>query len=114
MKIVRKFLRSPSISHAFFPESQYIVILENVRYPCTGQFHKNVKICCCYVYFVCFFAEELGSKLDQYIATLSVPVFAIRSPERTGLIRARLKGIYFILINSIIEPVHKISNNVAF
>ena len=47
----------------------------------------------CYV----FFAEELGSKLDQYIATLSVPVFAIRSPERTGLIRARLKGIYFIL-----------------
>ena len=49
-----------------------------------------------------FFAEELGSKLDEYIATLSVPVFAIRSPERTGLIRARLKGIYFILINNII------------
>ena len=38
------------------------------------------------------FSDEVGAKLDEYVATLIVPVYVIRSPERTGLIRARLKG----------------------
>ncbi|XP_048754364.2 polypeptide N-acetylgalactosaminyltransferase 13-like isoform X2 [Ostrea edulis] len=36
--------------------------------------------------------EELGKKLDNYLATLPVSARVIRSEERTGLIRARLKG----------------------
>ncbi|XP_062600306.1 polypeptide N-acetylgalactosaminyltransferase 1-like isoform X1 [Saccostrea cucullata] len=36
--------------------------------------------------------EELGKQLKEYIATLPVPTHVIRSEERTGLIRARLKG----------------------
>lgn len=36
--------------------------------------------------------EELGKKLEDYIARLPVSTRVIRSEERTGLIRARLKG----------------------
>ncbi|XP_078320629.1 polypeptide N-acetylgalactosaminyltransferase 13-like isoform X2 [Crassostrea virginica] len=36
--------------------------------------------------------EELGRKLEEYIARLPVSTRVIRSEERTGLIRARLKG----------------------
>lgn len=36
--------------------------------------------------------EELGKKLEEYIARLPVSTRVIRSEERTGLIRARLKG----------------------
>lgn len=40
----------------------------------------------------CFVSEELGRKLEEYIARLPVSTRVIRSEERTGLIRARLKG----------------------
>ncbi|KAL3832145.1 hypothetical protein ACJMK2_023816, partial [Sinanodonta woodiana] len=36
--------------------------------------------------------DELGKELDRYVAKLPVPVHVVRSEERTGLIRARLKG----------------------
>ncbi|XP_052258253.1 polypeptide N-acetylgalactosaminyltransferase 13-like isoform X1 [Dreissena polymorpha] len=36
--------------------------------------------------------EELGEKLDAYLATLPVHCYVLRTEERTGLIRARLKG----------------------
>ncbi|XP_064614408.1 polypeptide N-acetylgalactosaminyltransferase 13-like isoform X2 [Liolophura sinensis] len=36
--------------------------------------------------------DELGKKLDDYVATLPVSVSVLRSESRTGLIRARLKG----------------------
>lgn len=36
--------------------------------------------------------EELGEKLDKFLATLSVHVYVLRTEERTGLIRARLRG----------------------
>ncbi|KAI8789992.1 polypeptide N-acetylgalactosaminyltransferase 1 isoform X3 [Biomphalaria glabrata] len=36
--------------------------------------------------------EHLGKKLEDYVATLSVPVHVIRTGSRVGLIRARLKG----------------------
>lgn len=42
-------------------------------------------------FFNCF-TEELGKKLEDYIARLPVSTRVIRSEERTGLIRARLKG----------------------
>lgn len=38
------------------------------------------------------FADFLGRQLEQYVATLSKPVHVERMGERTGLIRARLKG----------------------
>lgn len=36
--------------------------------------------------------EHLGHKLDEYAATLPIPVHVVRSEKRTGLIRARLRG----------------------
>ncbi|XP_059146654.1 polypeptide N-acetylgalactosaminyltransferase 13-like isoform X2 [Physella acuta] len=38
--------------------------------------------------------EHLGKKLEDYIATLPVPVKVIRTGSRVGLIRARLKGAH--------------------
>ena len=36
--------------------------------------------------------DYLGSKLEKYVATLSVPVHVLRTEKRSGLIRARLMG----------------------
>ncbi|XP_045170186.2 polypeptide N-acetylgalactosaminyltransferase 13-like isoform X1 [Mercenaria mercenaria] len=36
--------------------------------------------------------EELGAKLEEYLSKLPIRCYVIRSEERTGLIRARLKG----------------------
>lgn len=36
--------------------------------------------------------EHLGKKLDDYVAKLPVPVRIDRLPERSGLIRARMRG----------------------
>lgn len=36
--------------------------------------------------------EELGRKLEKYVATLSVSTFVMRAETRSGLIRARLTG----------------------
>lgn len=43
-------------------------------------------------YVPCAVSEHLGTKLEDYCATLPVPVIILRQPERGGLIRARLKG----------------------
>lgn len=37
-------------------------------------------------------SEFLKGQLDQYVATLPVPIKIIRATERVGLIRARLMG----------------------
>jgi len=37
--------------------------------------------------------DFLGKKLDDYIETLPIPVYVIRMGKRSGLIRARLRGI---------------------
>jgi len=37
-------------------------------------------------------ADFLGKKLDDYVATLPIPVYVIRMGQRSGLIRARLRG----------------------
>ena len=39
-----------------------------------------------------FFKDYLGRKLDEYVAALPAKVHIVRLEERTGLIRARLKG----------------------
>ncbi|XP_058125321.1 polypeptide N-acetylgalactosaminyltransferase 5 isoform X2 [Anopheles ziemanni] len=36
--------------------------------------------------------EHLGRKLEQYVSTLPVPTFVLRTGQRSGLIRARLLG----------------------
>lgn len=36
--------------------------------------------------------DYLGEKLENYVATLSVPVKVLRTGKRSGLIRARLIG----------------------
>ncbi|XP_018908261.2 polypeptide N-acetylgalactosaminyltransferase 5 isoform X2 [Bemisia tabaci] len=36
--------------------------------------------------------DHLGKELDDYVATLPVPVKVLRTPKRSGLIRARLLG----------------------
>ena len=36
--------------------------------------------------------DFLGTQLEEYVAKLSVPVHVVRMGERTGLIRARLRG----------------------
>ena len=41
-------------------------------------------------------AEHLGRKLDEYVAKLPIPVHVERSERRTGLIRARLRGMPFL------------------
>lgn len=57
-------------------------------------------MCLYYLYY--FIADHLGSKLDDYVSKLPVHVHVLRTGERIGLIRARLKGrdllFHFILI----------------
>lgn len=38
------------------------------------------------------FLAHLGRKLEKYVTTLPVPVIVLRTPKRSGLIRARLLG----------------------
>ena len=40
------------------------------------------------------FTEHLKEKLDDYVAKLPVLTRVLRTPQRGGLIRARLKGEY--------------------
>lgn len=37
-------------------------------------------------------ADYLGRKLEDYVKTLPVPVYVLRTNKRSGLIRARLLG----------------------
>jgi len=46
----------------------------------------HLSVCVCLLDF-------LGKKLDDYVATLPVPTFVERMGTRSGLIRARLRGI---------------------
>lgn len=38
------------------------------------------------------FSDYLGRKLEEYVKTLPVPVYVLRTEKRSGLIRARLQG----------------------
>lgn len=40
----------------------------------------------------CCVPDFLGKKLEDYVRTLEVPVKILRMEERSGLIRARLRG----------------------
>jgi polypeptide N-acetylgalactosaminyltransferase len=42
-----------------------------------------------YLYYL---TEHLGERLEKYVETLPVPVKVLRTPTRSGLIRARLLG----------------------
>jgi hypothetical protein len=37
-------------------------------------------------------SEHLGKQLEDYVSTLPVPVYVLRTEKRSGLIRARLLG----------------------
>jgi len=39
-------------------------------------------------------ADFLGKQLDDYVAALPIPVYVVRMGQRSGLIRARLRGLY--------------------
>jgi polypeptide N-acetylgalactosaminyltransferase len=44
-------------------------------------------------YFYLFpVSEHLGKQLEDYVSTLPVPVYVLRTEKRSGLIRARLLG----------------------
>ena len=51
----------------------------------------------CDVSGVFIVVEFLGQKLDDYVATLPVPVRVERMGNRSGLIRARLRGKDFVV-----------------
>lgn len=45
--------------------------------------------------------DHLGRKLDDYVATLPVKTFVLRSEKRSGLIRARLLGAKHVTVSFI-------------
>jgi len=60
------------------------------------EFYFEVQCCQLYCFLLlcitCLVADFLGKKLDDYVATLPVPVRVERMGNRSGLIRARLRG----------------------
>lgn len=44
------------------------------------------------------FADYLGTKLEDYVATLPVKTFVLRTYKRSGLIRARLLGAKHVTV----------------
>ena len=57
----------------------------------------NVNVNAYLVLFLFCITEHLGKPLDDYVAKLPVRTYVIRSETRTGLIRARLKGMYIFV-----------------
>lgn len=44
------------------------------------------------------FTDYLGKKLEDYVATLPVHTFVLRTQKRSGLIRARLLGAEHVTV----------------
>jgi len=55
--------------------------------PCGDSFMWLIK----YFNFL-LILEHLGKQLEDYVSTLPVPVYVLRTQKRSGLIRARLLG----------------------
>lgn len=46
-----------------------------------------------------FVTDYLGKKLENYVATLPVKTFVLRTEKRSGLIRARLLGAKHVAVS---------------
>ena len=54
---------------------------------CSDSFTYLIKF-----FYLLLFSEHLGKQLENYVSTLPVPVYVLRTEKRSGLIRARLLG----------------------
>lgn len=54
---------------------------------CSGSFTYLIKF-----FHLLLLSEHLGKQLEDYVSTLPVPVYVLRTEKRSGLIRARLLG----------------------
>lgn len=67
--------------------------LNNLDYQRLTVLMKKIYIC---------ISDHLGKQLEEYVATLPVKTFVLRTGKRSGLIRARLLGAAHVKVMKII------------